>query len=79
MTHLSPEARESYDLGIAPLDFIEGEVEALVRTWDMFRTAARTCGGVFPGGLNLSAEELARVITAAFLNAGWVAPVPEVR
>ena len=75
MTSLSPEAETAYAAHIAPLDFVEGEVAALVEAQDMLRAAWRAGGGVVPYSKNLTAEALARRITAVFLNAGFVPPL----
>lgn len=78
---ISDLARISYESGIEPVDYAEGQIVTLINVQAAVALTAELEPETFPGGLpDVSVGALARRILGELLDAGWqppVWPVPE--
>ena len=74
-------ARFAYDIGINPVDYAEGDIEALINAHFMVAASRAIEPGTFPGySIELTTDALARRILGNLLDAGWhppIHPIPE--
>lgn len=69
-------ARISYESGIDPIDYAEGQILLLMKAHGRVMLARTLNPAAFPGfGIELTPEALARRIIGNLLDAGWTAPV----
>ena len=73
---ISELARISYDAGIDPIDYAEGEILTLIEAHANVAVARILNPASLPGyPLKVTPEALTRRILGVLLDAGWTAPV----